>query len=331
MHGVRTGTSITSVSHLRRAQAYKAMDELLQQQDLSFDRKLFGLIQLYKMEQFVGSPALEDLHLQALNDCIESNGGISDLLHRRPDDVVLDPIFYAGQFVHARLPILKYEVFEAMRTSFIESLKRVELWVESLQLPNCVAAGAAKTDEQVGMVNAPKVCNIVRYTNHIITKWWEQDTECSFQESAVFFFGFVLCTIMVEAKFGAVEAIAFLARAQHCMETSALSFGSACSEGIKLKPKVAAKILSHVRRKFADAESRLANEEIRVCQAAIAAQRAFTLLQAPTRLRLTRKLAKFAFVVTGAADEELRDDGFLDQLQGEMFESWTKGTELSHL
>jgi hypothetical protein len=318
---LRAGRARSANTHLRRAQAYNAMNELLRDKAVCAERKLFGLIQLMRMEQFVGCPSLEALHLGALHDYIESNGGLSGFLQKADDSVAFKPIFYAGQFVNTNLQVSTYPALETIQNNFMNALIRIQAWASLLHRKHVVGSESQK---QTGLSVMTKLQSLRSYADNMISQSSRSDLEISFQASATFFFCFILCMIMVEANFSSEQAINFLVRAQDVLESSAVVNDEGNRKVVQLKPKVAAKILCHVRRELSGTGGDPAIEEIQVCHAAVDAQRAFSLLSNSTRLLLTQKLADFAFSVTWTTEPVNWDGVLLEKLRQDMSNWWAE-------
>ncbi len=296
----------------RCAHMYKAMSDLLSDEDATFHRKVWSLIQLAMLERTAQKPKLQAMHMQALDDFIESRGGVTALLsyEERDDPVYLNCRLFAAQFVSSEVQIPTFRQFENIKARFLLSLHRIQSWTSMLH------GRDTSTSQDNPFSNADslrKLNPITNYLHHLIEKWLsDNESPDSFQNnSGAFFCSFSLAMTFVESEASPQAAFDYLHKAQNFMSASTTVQSQLGKELDNLHPAAAAHIFGAVR--LEDFPDGGIAREIKISQALIDAHKAFMLLSDERRIEMTTWLVECVLSCTKSQVQEKAESVLFDQ------------------
>jgi len=300
----------------RRAEAYKAANELILHASASFDEQLSGLLHLQMVDYTVGRPDLQKIHILAIDRLIESKGGL--LVSLRPErdtHTLVEPAILAVQYVIAEFRISDYPHLDRIIKGFIESLRHIRLWVRNVRNQD--------TSFENSTTNATKCSRLEEYINNLINSWLRAKDAPYVQAASAFHLIYALCVTLADNNFDSNDTTFLLDSMQYHMEKST-DIDPSGRQFCHLFSGSAACMLSHVRRKFSPMHEPRENvqRELKICQACIDAAKIFPLLSTSTRLQLARNLAKCTFVLNSRIDAGFLDEPELEDLSVSIYDSW---------
>ena len=310
------------------------MRTLLSDNRTTFHRKLWALIQLSMVEHTARRPDLQATHAQAMDDFLESQGGVAALLSQEaPDDPVqLNCRLYAGQFVRAEVKGPTPKQFEPAKTSFLQALGRLRAWASRLRFQTHTTTLL----EISASVNSQRSLNpLINYLHKLIQKWLSADDPLTSwqQHSGAFFCPLSLAMTIVECDLAPKQALDYLHRVQTCMEGSTIPVNQLGDELDNLHPAAAAYIFGHVRSEmFANgADAR----EVRIAMVLVNAHKICSILTNTRRIQLAAELVEYVLSLGKSDAEAIKKAGALFSqeqlyhLEHEMDEAWstTRGPE----
>lgn len=307
-------SQVSANFYKRRAEAYKAANELILHKTASFDEQLSGLLHLQMVDYTVGRPDLQQMHILAMDRLIESRGGL--LVSFRPakdTHTLVEPAILAVQYVMAEFRITDHAHLERIIEGFIESLRHIRLWVRNVR----------KTSFESSTVNSTKSSRLEEYVNDLINSWLRVKDAPRVQAASAFHLVYALCVTLADNDFDDNDTNFLLESMQYHMDKST-DVDPSSKPYCRLFSGSAACMLSHVRRKFLPMHEPQENvqRELKICQASIEAAKIFPLLSTSTRLQLARNLAKCAFVTNSGTDAGFLDEPELEDLSVSIYDSW---------
>lgn len=322
-----TQQSVRQSHYLRSAQMYKAISTLLADHRATFGQKLWTLIQVAMVEGTAQRNDLQQLHIKALDELVEANGGLPAYTELAADNVFLQASsqFYAGQLARsAILPVTKQR-FEAVKTRFMTSLAKLEVWMCSIQ---------SQRDSHHRGAAENKCSQIPRQLLSYLTHLVKEDNGKKMTlgrlktDSGALFCCLSICLTFVEC-FPTIDGIqAFLLRVEQSMYDTAtvqLQDGYMLDN---LHPAAAAYSISCVRSEIFPDQSR--SREFRISQALVDAHKMFLLLssgrKAEVLMWLTDCISTVSMLSSHGAAMRCEQTNFtsvkLANLEREIEESW---------
>ena len=308
----------------RRAQIYKAVNDLLSDDRASLYHKIIAIMDLALIEYANGRLDIQALHIKAVDQFIESRGGVA-MFRLQAEDIVFGRVsarFYTSQFVRSEVQIPTFRHLKVVKKRFIDSLHRIENWISTHRFP------VASTD--IVAVNHNELDLLIDYLYHLQQQsvvHGEMPTPSPFYKmSGAHFCALSLAMTMVEYNLTSADAFAYLYRAQEYMRRST-EVSQHGGEGLeKLHPFAAGHIFSHTRSvvfdDFDDAK------ELAICQVVVDAQKIFVLLSETRRVELSKFLLENVIVLAKTADGRTAPTSIFDRkalrlLEQEIHISWT--------
>ena len=267
---------------------------------------LSSLIQLSHMEHVLCDPKAGELHMNAIGDLFETQGGFSAFWFKNGDsNTTLEPIFYASQYINfdnkvaSSLPDIEQQHYE-----FITSLRQIEEKTLALQ------AEARRTQHNYAeylAVNKLELQQFVDYLNELLQS--NSSSEILDEEFFLssFFLIYFICEVVTVGNFDARQTTDFLSRAQHYLCLSAMIQMEESVIRLQIKPKTAAKVINHVR--WTDMKMGSPSEDIaqnvEICDAMIRALRVFRTMDAVRQRELMINLVKCLLVLTDTVENRM--------------------------
>ena len=278
--------------YMRRSQIYKMVNSLLSDDEASFHEKIIAIMALAIVEYASGRSDLQALHIKALDDLIESKGGVN-LFRSRIKNVGLLYVsarFYASQFIRTEVRISTMQQLRAVKRRFIHSLSRIHLWHLSFmsQLPP-----KNTLDEW-----RDKLRQLTQYLYHLMeASLFKSGTPKSFDKtSGAHFCAFSLVMTLVEYEQSPTLTVDFLDRVQQCLLNSTEISPQAGKELYNLHPFAAAHMFSATRSEAFGDDNGV--KEIKICRAIVDAQKMFVVLSEVRRIEIVTYLVGSILTLT---------------------------------
>ena len=227
-----------------------------------------------------GESDVQATHIHALDQYIESEGGIAITLSRIEDIsmLYLGARFYCTQFLRAEVQIAAVSRLKMISKRFSCSLHHIQTWTSTTRSqPSPIASCRSELSQ------------LINYLYHLIEVWLSDRRSKLFHTvSGAFFCSFSLAVTLSEYNRSSAEVFDFLCRVQDCMCRSTEVSPQFGKELAELHPYAAAHIIGYIRAQtFADLPD-AKQSELRVCQAVVDAQKMFVLLREASRIELVR-------------------------------------------
>ena len=305
----------------RRAQMYKMVSGLLSSKAASLHQQTFAAMSLAIVEYSSGNIQAQALHVQAVDEMIESIGGIA-AFGSRFQDATLQPVttrFYVVQFLRSEVRISSLQYLDIVRRRFIQSLYRIRKWFATFH--------DQKTSSDTVSVDISDLELLSDYLYHLIEVSTTHSSEPKpFSEiSGAHFCALSLCMTMVEYDLSPPAPLTFLQRTQDAMRDS-VEISHEQGHGLrKLHTYAAAHVFSHMRSELLDDFGE--QKELAICQSVVDAQKMFVLLGEVTRARLSTWLVQCIQMLTDKVytsnfDTDLFGPGWFISLDQEILDSW---------
>ena len=276
-----TNRQLRAEYYLRRAQMYKLVSSLLSNKSASLHQQAFAVMSLAIVEYSNGETNAQETHIQAVDEMIESIGGIA-VFGSRFRDAVMQPVtsrFYMVQFLRSEVRMSTLEQLEIVRRRFIRSLYRIRKWFAAFR--DQVASSEAVS------FGRPDLDPLSDYLYHLILISTTHSSEPKpFSEvSGAHFCALSLCMTMVEYDLSPPATFTFLQRTQDSMRDSVEISHDQIVSLRKLHAYAAGHIFSHTRSELLDDFGE--RKELAICQSVVDAQKIFVLLGDASRARLS--------------------------------------------
>jgi hypothetical protein len=306
---------------------YKSVRELLANEQISFHRKLWALIQISMLEHTAQRPELQAIHAQAIDEFVQANGGISALLSQsaKDDPVQLNCRLFAVQFVRSgTFNLTSAQIFTAS-SSFLHLL---------LRMRTCASRCASHRpfsnhhhDNSDGHELTNPLSPLVDYLYHLLRKWSAASAiPTAFQANmGALVCIFSLAITIVEHDLSTASTLLYLKRTQNSMQRSTTLMRLPGRELENLHPVAAAYIFGQVRSEMFP--QRADEREVRISQLLVDVQRTCALL-GPERRRIEvmGQVLRFVMYMTGLAAYRLGEEGE-ENMIGVLDRDWLAGLQ----
>lgn len=274
-------TQPSNTSFLRRAQVYRHMSDLLNDQQAPFYIKMCSFGQVAIMELYLFRPDLQAKHVQAMFQYMETHGGLLEFFRDQSEsDAVASLALYTGSFMHSEILFQDPSVLTATVRRFLRTLKRARRWIK-----------LTKRQSTESFTKSPDVTNIRAWLQYLRDTYLNAFNGPYALVSGAFNLHYTLCMTQVMYDYDSSTSVQFLSTAQHCMEQS-----SCDPQGIRpitLTSAAAIPLLGHVRGMISS-KSRFG--ELELCMAGLDASRVAPLLSPSTRLKIATEMLQCSFV-----------------------------------
>ena len=239
---------------------------------------MFAIMYLAVLEFTNGESEVQATHINALDQYVESEGGVANILSRIEDAnmLYLGARFYSTQFLRSEVPIATLSQLKIIRVRFSSSLHRIQTWTSA-------------TRAQLSLIPSSRseLSHLINYLYHLIEVWLSDRHSKLFHiVSGAWFCSFSLAITLSEYSRSPTEAFDFLSRVQQCMRRSTEVSSEFGKELADLHPYAAAHIISYIRAQtFADLPE-TKQTELRINQTVVDAQKMFVLLSEASRIEL---------------------------------------------
>jgi hypothetical protein len=306
----------------RRAHIYKTANELLSDETASFPRKALAIMYLAMLEYVGARHDLQEMHIQALDDFVESNGGVAVFRTQSesPELFLCSARSYVSQFVRAEVCIPTRSRLQSTITRYLYRLSQIHRWASNFR--------ARLFSEAVPLLHYRlRLQQLIDYLERLgqITTSVES-TRVWDAASGAHFFVYALVITLVEFTYSPDTVFEFLEQVQECMIASIDKSLQNESDLSGLHPFASGQMIGYIRTlMFRDVGD---VKEIRICQAQADAQKVFALLSQSRRdelvsyfvgsvlplARTSRAIAHRGVAATAASQQTLRT---------EILEAWT--------
>lgn len=284
------GVQVSDNFYHRRARAYKAVVRLITEQGANFGELLFGILALQVTEFAIGRPDLMVYHLKAMDELVESHGGIKCLLQ---EDVPVELGCYTTHFITVEFPKPRNSVATAKLVSgFLASLRQIRAWTQRQWHDSTITQRNTNTE---------LLMTLRRYLWAGVERHLCDPMAPYIRRSGYFHVVFHLCTIMNVWDMSLATAARLLDLVQTYMRDSADLQASQNQSGADvvngdfdgLQPVLFAPLLPHLVQKVRNDSLRpdsVSLMEVAITEANVNALKAFSILSVSTRLRVSRAL-----------------------------------------
>ncbi|KIW17363.1 hypothetical protein PV08_04557 [Exophiala spinifera] len=238
----------------------------------SFPRKALTIMYLAMLEYVSGRQDLQEMHIQALDDFVESNGGVAIFRTRSesPEILLCSARSYVTQFVRAEVCLPTISRLQSTVSRYLDSLAQVHRWASNFR--------AQLSSEAVSLPHYRlRLRPLIDYLGHLgqirtsveSTRVWDA-------ASGAHFCVYSLVITLVEFTHSPEKVFEFLEQVQECMMASVDKGLQNESDLDGLHPFSTGQMIGYVRTlMFRDVGD---VKEIRICRAQADAQKVFALL-----------------------------------------------------
>ena len=304
--------------YARRAQIYKRVSELLANKHALFQRKLLAIQHLAVLEFIHGDSDVQATHIHALDQYVESEGGIVDTFSRIEDTSMLcfAARFYSAEFLRVQVQIVTSPQLKIITERFSCSLRGIQAW--ACQMRSQLSPMARHRSE---------LSHLINYLYHLIEVWLSDRCSKLFHiVSGAWFCSFSLAITLSEYSQTFSEAFDFLLRVQQCMRNSTGISSQFGEELADLHPFATGVIIGHLRAQTFANLPEARQKELTISQAVVDAQKLFALLGEASRI----KLVEFALECALPSASRRGNDGLaplgvgrLQELEKEILTNWS--------
>ncbi|KIY03145.1 uncharacterized protein Z520_01612 [Fonsecaea multimorphosa CBS 102226] len=261
----------------RRAQIYKKANTLLSDETASFPQKALTIMYLAILEYVSARHDLQEMHIQALDDFVESNGGVAIFRTRSESHEIFlcSARSYVTQFVRAEVCLPTRSRLQSTVSRYLYNLSQVHRWESNFK--------ARLSAEDVPLLHHRlRLQPLIDYLEHLgqirtsveRTRVWDA-------ASGGHFCVYSLVITLVEFTHSPDTVFEFLEQVQECMIASIDKSLQNESDLNGLHPFATGQMIGYVRTlMFRDVGN---VKEIRICQAQADAQKVFALLSQSRR------------------------------------------------
>ncbi|ETN38249.1 uncharacterized protein HMPREF1541_06280 [Cyphellophora europaea CBS 101466] len=341
------GTPLSANFFRRRANAYRSVAELMRNPDASFDEQMMAMMCIMLTEHFLGRSDLQLLHLRAMHDLVERNGGIQAVF-QSPDPTSPDvgpliaPGFYISQY--------HFVEFDSDRTSFAAAkaidaffcyLSQIQAWTLRHQVLG--AASGAHTGAHSPVYTSERANNkslLQRLRASLLAAvdhYLRDPTAPYYRAAGIFHLLFFLCANMTEFDLDADTATKFLLLSQSYMKNSVDDrFGEPVwdqsTDSVDLRRLHPATSMCLIAKAMEGIQSdevggkwiyrppkqRVRSADVSVAEATVNAMKVFALLGTSARLRIGRGLYRCCMITSELTLGESFSEEELDDLKLEL-------------
>lgn len=289
----------------RRAEIYKETNTILLDQDISVHRKMWTLIQLAMLEATARRSDLQAIHIKALDEFVESMGGITAAFSHDQEDVFTHASarLYAGPLVRTPIPIRFVPQLNRVKDRFFACMSSIQEWISTFRIWISVTDLAEFRSYTVSNRQLDMLTN---YLRNLVRKWRAAEVMSTSLEtnSGALICGLSLARTFVECNSSPAMAFNFLYEVQESLSCSVMT-STRPEHGLDdLHPAAAAYGMSCIRSKlFTDKKGH--SREARISQALSDAHKIFLLLSVTRRIEIVEWLmASVQMVAALACDDQ---------------------------
>lgn len=232
---VRQSNEYSTTFHLRRAQAYRAMNDLIANHFISFQEKMSGFIILSILELALGFPDLHFKHVQAMNRYVEEQGDVLLLWEDTFNPGITPSLpWLFGYFMYDDVLLRNEEALSRAIEGFKSCIQGVEEWttsIKSLQLWSSL-----RNDEQERFERRTReplqLPHIQVYINYILKAVFNKHQSPNVGTAPFFVFLIGLCLTQVAYNYDAEQSINFLQQTERYMSEAPTSLVGDVSPGV---------------------------------------------------------------------------------------------------
>lgn len=202
----------------RYSQMYRLLRKLLSDRRASIHRKMWALIQVAMVEGTVKRFDLQKLHMAAMDNLVESQGGIESCSVEKDEDAFaeLSSRLYAGQLVRDPVLVTDGNYLTSIRTRFLRSMHSICRWAASLNT-RLFAEHSIEPDSQQGRDDDLEQLSL--YLDQLENQQLLAHTEsaCHQRGNEACISSLSLVLTFVECNLLPADARSFLASVQACL------------------------------------------------------------------------------------------------------------------
>ena len=297
------GVQVSSNFYHRRARAYRSVVDWISKPDAIFGELLEGMLALLVSEFVVGRLDLVLYHLTAMDELVQSQGGMSFLL--RPD-VPVELGCYTNLYLTVEFPTSPHSLAaELVIFSFVNSLRQTRRWIRNHQQDlNLVLR--SRTRDFLGSLRL--------YLQHGVDRYVGDAAAPYHRQSGYFYILIHLCVTMAECDFDIGTATRFLELIQLNLTNSNRERTSQrifrepmlVEQLDKLLPVYFPPLLPHITREVLDSSSTMrlstraleahsiarnrSETELAIAESSVNALKAFAMMSTSMRMQISQDL-----------------------------------------
>lgn len=308
-------------SYKYQAEAYRVMNNRINDTTIPVAHKIFDLIQLTMLEFSLGRRKQSILHLEALESFVTTHGGVGIFLDPSDSSILsIEPRFYMGMFLRVHLPITTFVDLQRMLEEMLGHFERVRKWL-GLQRQYRLESRDFLGNNSSRDLETATLLPLRKYLERFGRK-------SSFKEpldkaappcAQAYICSWMICMTLVEHDVRGYDAITLLHEIQAYMQGSCEESQDAANPFASLFVGTVINTISHVRRnRFPNRSS----EELRICQAGVTALRCYWVADEYYKKILARKLCACIFSSIEDCSEDKLAPSFITDLHNIVVDNW---------
>ena len=302
----------------RRAELYRAVNNLLTDENQQPEEIIFGLTYLQMADYTIGGCDIQRMHLRAIDSLLFKSGGMLSSSFKWSR--IYWPTIIATQYFYVDLEIPNLEQVESAKVRFLSCLERIQHWRKSTgSSVESTSNNKEPAKEEPSSEKSVSLDILRRYLTSLVCVWEDNPATPYAHAAGIFYLLQSLCITQVHRVQDYAGAFRLLQLLQNYLEGSAQI--NPVNGELELYPGSAAGMFSYISLNIWDGSNgnNALEAEIRTCAACIDGMKIFPYFSRETRLRLSRAYFSLAF---GGSDVNQIDEGFLADLNLEITSSW---------
>lgn len=317
-----TGRRCRPDFYKRRAQSYRMLKEIIADEATTLCLKVCATIILAFADHSLGDHELSVVHTRAVNDFIETNGGLTNFLARVAKDSRIDmpPRFYVLPFVRAQIAVDFWCDLSSILSRFLDTLRGIQIWTETVThtfeatLDTVLPSSFQKPS---GMSQIRWLKGILGgIVEHFLREVTEGPSDPLAPTALLLCYN--VCMSLVELGTGIASYQAFLQTLAQCITQSSIVGTNPCLPCPEFVGTMF-NIIGYVRGTMIGSHG---PHETRICQATIDTSKIIPLLSPTSLTCLAQRLRQCSLCLVDGSPEEQLDDVYLEGLRLEVESAW---------